>query len=515
MTADTQLDTLEAKGLIRLASLRPELEYLFRHALVQDAAYGSLLKQERRELHGQVGDALEDLYPERVGELAPVLAMHFEQAGENGKAIDYYASGAQHAMDQNAIQEAFTAYDRAAGLLAQEPPPGDAAPDEERRRRQQVEMQLGRARAGYSFLAPEEQYDSLERIVADADVVGDLRLVAEVHLHIALVRMQNGEAPDSPPVKRSLDRITEVAEALGDPSLRATPLALIGLGQIFAGSSIRDGVAALEEAVPLLEGGSDSIGAAFARGALAIGYASLGEFDKAEAAANRAREVAGNGDLIAQLDALIAESIVQSAKGELERAVPLAQECVDRAEATGASACVVASAWILGDAFHRQGRFTEARDILKHGSDISMVLDRRVWRPTLQAWLGSTMASLGELGDGGLDEALATARSIGNRIGEAGILGKRAEAAATRGDIDAARSDFEASAAIAEELGLRPGLARGLRTWAEALRSAGLTAEAEIPYRRALALFDELGLEGEASAVRTELALGDVKIAFD
>ena len=153
MTADTQLDTLEAKGLIRLASLRPELEYLFRHALVQDAAYGSLLKQERRELHGQVGEALEDLYPERVGELAPVLAMHFEQAGENGKAIDYYASGAQHAMDQNAIQEAFTAYDRAAGLLAQEPPPGDAAPDEKRRRRQQVEVQLGRARAGYSFLA--------------------------------------------------------------------------------------------------------------------------------------------------------------------------------------------------------------------------------------------------------------------------------------------------------------------------------------------------------------------------
>ena len=41
--SDIQLDTLEAKGLIRLATLRPELEYLFRHALVQDAAYGSLL----------------------------------------------------------------------------------------------------------------------------------------------------------------------------------------------------------------------------------------------------------------------------------------------------------------------------------------------------------------------------------------------------------------------------------------------------------------------------------------
>ena len=79
--------------------------------------------------------------------------MHFEQAGETDKAIDYYAAGAQHALDQNAIQEAFAAFDRAAGLLAQAPPLGDAAPDEARRRRQQVEVQLGRARAGYSFLA--------------------------------------------------------------------------------------------------------------------------------------------------------------------------------------------------------------------------------------------------------------------------------------------------------------------------------------------------------------------------
>ena len=80
--AELELDTLESKGLIRVAAIQPELEYLFRHALVQDAAYESLLKQERRSLHRLVGDALEQLYPERHGELAAVLARHFEQAGE-------------------------------------------------------------------------------------------------------------------------------------------------------------------------------------------------------------------------------------------------------------------------------------------------------------------------------------------------------------------------------------------------------------------------------------------------
>ena len=51
MTARSDLGTLEASGLIEIAALQPELEYLFRHALVQDAAYASLLKQERRTLH--------------------------------------------------------------------------------------------------------------------------------------------------------------------------------------------------------------------------------------------------------------------------------------------------------------------------------------------------------------------------------------------------------------------------------------------------------------------------------
>jgi tetratricopeptide (TPR) repeat protein len=520
MTADTQIETLEAKGLIRLATLRPELEYLFRHWLVQDAAYGSLLKQERRELHGRVGEALETLYPDRMEELAPVLALHFEQAGENDKAIDYFAAGAEHAYGQNAIVEAFEAFGRAAALI-DEGKSGEVAPatdpeSENRRRRRLVQVQLGRAKAGYSMLSPEEQYEALDRIVAEADALGDQRLIAEVHLFIALARMQNGDPPTEAHVKRSLDRIAEVAEEIGDPALRATPLALIGLSNTLAGSDVRAGVAALEEAVPLMEGNTtDSIGAAFARGALAMGYASLGEFDKAEAAATRASEIAEKGDLIAQLDALIAESMVRSARGQLDRAVPLAQECVDRAEATGASACVVASSWVLGDAFHRLGRFAEARDILQHGSDISLVLDRRVWRPTLQAWLGSSMAALGELSDGNWEETLATTRSIGNRIGEAGILGKRAETLAGKGDLEAARPDFEASTAILEELGLRPALARVLRTWGEALHAAGREAEAEPILRRSLALFEELRLDAEAGVVRTQLALGETKLAFE
>lgn len=513
---DTQLDTLQEKGLVRLATVRPELEYLFRHALVQDAAYGSLLKQERRELHGQVGEALEALYPERSEELAPVLAMHFEQAGEPEKAISYLAAAGEHALKQNAIQEGFAAFDQAANLIDRLPVDATLSPVEvARRRRQRIEIELGRARAGFSFLSSDQAFDSLEKIVLEADELGDLDLVSRVHMLIALGRLQAGASPEDPRVARSLKRLVEVGEQLGDPSILAMPLAFVGLSQVFAGP-IREGVVALEQAVPLMQQRKDSIGAAFARGGLAVGYANLGEFDKANVAMANAKEIADHGDLIAQLDALIMELMVRASEDRLDLAVPLARACVDRAEETGASACVLASSWVLGDALHRMGQFADARDVLQRGADVSLAVDRQVWRPTLQSWLRTSSAVLGEVAEGGnWEEALATARSIGNQVGEAGILAKRAEAEVAKGELDPAIADYAASASLLELLGMRPALARLLLGWGQTLRGAGRASAAEPILRRSLGLFEELGLVREEQVVRTVLALRGAQLAFD
>jgi predicted ATPase len=64
MTLSHQLQTLETSGLIRLAQEHPELEYLFRHVLVQDAAYESLLYSDRRHLHETVAETIVRAYPE-------------------------------------------------------------------------------------------------------------------------------------------------------------------------------------------------------------------------------------------------------------------------------------------------------------------------------------------------------------------------------------------------------------------------------------------------------------------
>lgn len=508
MAIEAQLDTLEAKGLIRLAASRPDLEYLFRHWLVQDAAYGSLLKQERRELHRLVGEAMELLYPDRGSELAGILAIHFSEAGDTDKAVRYLVTAGRFALDRNAIAEAYSAFDRAAALL---PPATDTEGEDLLRRR--VEVELGRGRAGWTFRPTEDVITDLEAILPAAERLGDLQLLAPLHLAVAMTRMQRGERVSDPEVKRSLDRVAEIGETLNDPSFRALQLAVIGLTQVFMGP-IRDGVAALDEAVPLLQQRQDFIGAAFARGALAIGYASLGEFDKAEKASQYATELAAGGDVIAQLDAQIAESMVRSARGQLDEAIPIAQACITQAEETGASACVIASSWVLGDAYQRQGRFQEARETLQRGNELALVVDRAMWRPTLQAWLGTSATALGDYAavEGSWEEALATARSIGNRVGEAGILWKLAEASAQRGEVEAALAGFADSATILDDLGARPQLARVLRGWGETLRAAGRAAEGDGTLRRALALFEEMGLTSEAAAVRA-LLVGEAQRA--
>lgn len=105
-----RLSHLETSGLIRLARVEPDLEYLFRHNLVQQAAYGSLLDTDRKRLHLAVGQALEQIFADRIDELAASLARHFKEAGEEQKALTYYARAADIALATYANQEAESHY---------------------------------------------------------------------------------------------------------------------------------------------------------------------------------------------------------------------------------------------------------------------------------------------------------------------------------------------------------------------------------------------------------------------
>jgi predicted ATPase/class 3 adenylate cyclase len=133
------LVTLERAQLVRERAGLPEREYIFKHHLTQEAAYSSLLKRERRVYHGQVAEALERLYPERIEEQVELLAHHWEQAGQAEKAIRYLHQAGDKAVQQSAYQEGRAHLTRALALLEALP---DAASPEERLQRAEQELAL-------------------------------------------------------------------------------------------------------------------------------------------------------------------------------------------------------------------------------------------------------------------------------------------------------------------------------------------------------------------------------------
>ena len=108
-----QLLTLQRAELIREAARLPELEYVFRHALSQEAAYNTILLKQRRVFHLQVADSLEALFPGRREELAGALARHFYQGRAYDKALAYYIVAGDEAFRLHAPAEASGHYARA------------------------------------------------------------------------------------------------------------------------------------------------------------------------------------------------------------------------------------------------------------------------------------------------------------------------------------------------------------------------------------------------------------------
>jgi serine phosphatase RsbU (regulator of sigma subunit) len=106
MSVINHLSLLESAGLVSLTQVMPDVEYLFRHTLVQEAAYASLLEADQKNLHRRVGEAIELLYPDQLDEIAPSLARHFEQAGDFEKAALYFEKAGKHALGSYAHQEA-------------------------------------------------------------------------------------------------------------------------------------------------------------------------------------------------------------------------------------------------------------------------------------------------------------------------------------------------------------------------------------------------------------------------
>jgi tetratricopeptide (TPR) repeat protein len=104
--------------LVYQRGVPPKASYTFKHALVQDTAYQSMLESQRQELHGRIADALEALFPERVARDPGIIARHCKHAGRVEDAIAHYERAAERATQIFAQAEAIAHLHEALALLS-------------------------------------------------------------------------------------------------------------------------------------------------------------------------------------------------------------------------------------------------------------------------------------------------------------------------------------------------------------------------------------------------------------
>jgi predicted ATPase len=133
---DDALAQLAGAELIYRRGTPPDAEYTFKHALVQDSAYGTLLRSRRQQLHARISATLEDRFPEIVAAQPALLARHCEEAGLTDKAVDYLLAAGRQAWARSAATEAVALFRRGLALV-----PG--LPDGDRRRETEFDLQIG------------------------------------------------------------------------------------------------------------------------------------------------------------------------------------------------------------------------------------------------------------------------------------------------------------------------------------------------------------------------------------
>jgi predicted ATPase len=97
------LDRLVGAGLLFRQGMPPNANYLFKHALVQDASYGSLLREPRRALHARIAKTLETKFADIAESQPELLARHYTESGLIEKAVGFWGQAGQRSLSRSAL----------------------------------------------------------------------------------------------------------------------------------------------------------------------------------------------------------------------------------------------------------------------------------------------------------------------------------------------------------------------------------------------------------------------------
>ncbi|HEY7214419.1 MAG TPA: AAA family ATPase, partial [Thermoanaerobaculia bacterium] len=231
---DRELDRLVHAGLLFRRGLPPRVRYVFKHALLQDAAYASLLKSDRKGHHQRIAEALERSFPEAAAAQPELVAHHFTEAGRPEQALPFWRRAGENAVQASAFLEAAGHFERALGLLAE-------LPEGRARDEQEIELQLAfgiSKGAGLTPAAPEAG-EAYARALELCRRAGDPPQLFQVLRGLISHHTLRGEPRQA---LEMAEQLLEMAERTGSPTRRmnafeSMSFALLNLGDLVAAQS--------------------------------------------------------------------------------------------------------------------------------------------------------------------------------------------------------------------------------------------------------------------------------------
>jgi class 3 adenylate cyclase/tetratricopeptide (TPR) repeat protein len=469
---DPHLGMLSFEDLVRERARDPEREYIFKHALTCEAAYDLLLRSRRRELHARVGAALEEIHRERTDEIAPILAHHFEEAGDGLRTAKYSMRSAERALRVYALKEALAHYERACASLESlpEPPPNEL-----------YDAIMGWAIARHKADEYQGVPDRMEKAIAIARELGDKRKQAKALTWMANVQMLRGSPSQAPPY---LMEAQQLANEVGDERLVLLPLFFASEAMI--DRDPRGAVAQFEQVIATARKTGVRELEAHSMASRAHALARLGEFAAAEAGIEEAIEAAPrSGSVVKEADVNIVAGIVYRELGNLGKSLEHARKGAELAESVNAIDCACSGNLELGLTQLARKELEEALDRLHASLDFA---DRSLeMGPGIEGFVnrirGGVAAAKIELSDphglGALETALQNARSDHDEYGDAVISEQLARVSLRLGEAEKADQLLKGPLEYYRRTLMKPYLSRALTLAADVQDHLGLAAAAQ------------------------------------
>src|ERR687894_209580 len=470
---EPHLSVLTYEELVRERTKDPELEYIFKHALTQEAAYELLLLRRRKELHRRAGEVLEGLYPEQRSELASALAYHFRLGEQWQRAADYSMRAGAQAVSVYAMSEALEHYENAYQALGKIP---EASPD------QLCDAILGWTRAAFKSRPYQEVVDRLreaEKIARERN--DELRLAWVLHW-IANEYISHGFPGRGMP---ALFESYELAERLGEEQLTRVATFWMTLGMID-----RDTRGGLEQIGHVIEAARKDRNwdvEAHALATKAMAHARLGEFAEAQDAIQLAHEeVRKTNSLVKEADVALVSSQAIFDMGDVQRGLEYSQRGTDKALTAHGLECATAGHYCTGLGNLQTRNLAEAEKAFEaslklradHLSEFKGGSEQLVNRVqaglAIARFFGGRVEAVSDM-----EKSLSNAASLGDDYTVALIAHALGEGYTQLGDFEGAKQYLDSALDYYRHNDMRPYVARVLNSSANLHRAQGQDAEAE------------------------------------